>query len=461
MNQAVANIIRKHIEGLDFVDKIAGLVAPLTFDIRSSNNETVQKTFPVACCVSADDCKEGAYNELMPDSAYKTVIYFEDGGVSFERKEGNWKYYRSKLRLVCWINVAKILGDTCKEGSACTLSTHLIAEIIRVLPDFPAHHNPFNNVYSEITGQVVRTPSIFAAYTYDEKHAQYLMYPYDYFALEIDTVFGLCLTGTGTYSSACTGYIQDLATPVATAGTSITKNSFVANWNLVQGATGYIIEVATDLAFQSIIIDEDVDNSVSVSITGLIGGTNYYYRVRAYSDTDTSDNSNTILTQTSAVIFSDYFLPAKDELNSMYTELHLHGVGNFISPVPYLTSSEFNNANIWNHDFNNGLQNTYPKGSTGNGVRACRAFTSTISYSLRDIGPAGGLIFWKSGNNYLEASPSDQSTSHAWSNITNLSVGTTDTIIGTGQANTTAIINQVGHTDSAAKLCEDLIVDNS
>jgi len=204
MNQAIADIIRGHIDGLDFVDKIAGVVAPLTFEIRDKDNNMVEKTFPIACCVSAADCKEGAYNELMPDSSYKTVIYFEDQGVSFVRAESNWKYYQSTLRLVCWINVAELLEDYCQTGTACTLSAHLIAEIIRVLPDFPENHAPFDHVYSEVTGQEVRSPAIFSAYTYDEKHSQYLLYPYDYFALTIQTNFAICLKSSVVYDSTCT-----------------------------------------------------------------------------------------------------------------------------------------------------------------------------------------------------------------------------------------------------------------
>ena len=203
MNQAIANIIRGHIDGLDFVDKIAGLVSALTFEIKGTDNTPVEKTFPIACCVSADDCKEGAYNELMPDSKYKTVIYFEDGGVSFERQESNWKYYTSTLKLVCWINAAKILGDDCNEGTACTLAAHLIVEIIRALPEFPENHTEFDHFYSEVTGQSVRDNSIFSAYTYDEKHTQYLMYPYDYFALDITTNFAVCMKNTATYDSEC------------------------------------------------------------------------------------------------------------------------------------------------------------------------------------------------------------------------------------------------------------------
>lgn len=204
MNQAIANIIKGHIEGLDFVDKIAGLTSVLTFEIKGGDNNLVQKTVPVACCVSPDECtKSGAYNDLMPNSQYKTVIYFEDGGVSFVRSEGNWKYYTSNLRLICWINIAKILGDDCKNGEVCTYAAHIIAEIIRTLPNFPEHHAPFEKVYSEIQSQAVRSPVIFSAYTYDEKHSQYLMYPYDYFSLDIKTDFAVCLRSTEVYDATC------------------------------------------------------------------------------------------------------------------------------------------------------------------------------------------------------------------------------------------------------------------
>ena len=200
MNQAIADIIKGHIEDLDFVDKIAGLTAALTFDIRGPDNTVVQKTVPVACCVTAEDCKDGAYNDLMPNSEYNTVIYFEDGGINYERSESNWKYYRSTLRLICWINIEKIFQSSCKSESPCTHAAHIVAEIIRALPSFPETHFPFDKVYSEVTSQAVRNPSIFGAYTYDEKHSQYLMAPYDYFSLTIETTFAICLSSTDVYA---------------------------------------------------------------------------------------------------------------------------------------------------------------------------------------------------------------------------------------------------------------------
>lgn len=294
MNQAIANIIKTKIEGLDFVDKIAGLTSVTYFDIKDKDNNLVQKAFPIACCVSADDCKEGSYNELMPDSKYKTVIYFEDMGVTFNRSESHWKYYTSNLRLVCWINVAKILGDDCNEGTACTLSSHLITEIIRVLPEFADHYYPFNHVYSEVINQEIRSNSIFAAYTYDEKHAQYLMYPYDYFALDIQTQFAICLRSETVYDSSCDA-TGSLDAPVATAATDIGLGSFVANWQSVDGADGYVLEVDTVNTFDS------PSSGIVSGTSNLVycaAGTTFYYRVKAYNATNESAWSN-IITLTS------------------------------------------------------------------------------------------------------------------------------------------------------------------
>jgi hypothetical protein len=94
--------------------------------------------------------------------------------------------------------------------------------------------------------------------------------------------------------------------------------------------------------------------------------------------------------------------------------------------------------------------------------------TPETIYQLRDRGPAGGWIFYINPNvatdgwTYLEAAPSD-STPQAWSNITNALVNGSTSLpwdIGTGVANSTAIIGQSGHTGSAAKVCLDYSVSN-
>jgi hypothetical protein len=160
--------------------------------------------------------------------------------------------------------------------------------------------------------------------------------------------------------------------------------------------------------------------------------------------------------------YGNWFLASKEELDLMCTNLVPLGLGGFTLNTAYWSSSEIGST---------GAHNTYFHTDGGAGeddggkshlyhVRACRSFTSNINYNIGDINPIGGFIFYKNGNNYLESALSDQSVGIAWSNIQNVAVTGTLQEFGTGQANTTAIINQVGHITSAAKLCDDLVINN-
>ena len=167
-------------------------------------------------------------------------------------------------------------------------------------------------------------------------------------------------------------------------------------------------------------------------------------RVTHYAD-------GTAIPEITTAVYNDWFLPSKDEFTEIKNELISYSIGNFTEPT-YWTSTEISEYLAWT-DGTGDHGNTFKTASIA--VRAIRAFTSVTSYSLRDIGPAGGWIFYKDGDNYLEAASSDLSYS-AWSNISDQLIGTTGSAIGTGSDNTTAIISQSGHTNSAAKLCSDL-----
>ena len=70
--------------------------------------------------------------------------------------------------------------------------------------------------------------------------------------------------------------------------------------------------------------------------------------------------------------YNDWFLPSKDELNLMYTNLKVAGVGGFTGGG-YWSSSEYNADNAWYQDFGYGSQPNYYKYITIR-VRAVRAF---------------------------------------------------------------------------------------
>ena len=86
---------------------------------------------------------------------------------------------------------------------------------------------------------------------------------------------------------------------------------------------------------------------------------------------------------------------------------------------------------------------------------------SLLTYTVGDTGPAGGLIFYDKGSysdgwRYLEAAPvSTEWTAKQWGSY-GTEIGATGTAIGTGQANTTAIVAAQGAGNYAAQLCNDL-----
>jgi hypothetical protein len=365
MNNKIANLIKSYVDDLEWSDKIAGLVQ--TANIRVKNGEDVSdKSYPVSCDISADACIKGAYQDLAPDSKKKSVIYFEDKGVSFVEKIGNRLKFDSTLRLVCWLNHSLIQGGICDPDTiGCGSTGDYVIDVIKSLPTSPIQTDDFISI--QITGisQAERDVSIFSKYSYNEVATQYLMFPFDYFALDLTISF---------------------VVPCVKAP--------------------YVVP--------------DVQ-------------------------------------------YNDWFLPSADLVSYMWENVKEFGVGGFANDY-YQTSVELGAFQNWAVNFADGSGAAILK-SVPARVRACRSFTTTDVYALRDQGPAGGLICLviDNGSNftYYESAPSDQSSAAQWSNVIDVAVG----LVSPGQYsesesqnNTTAIINQVGHITSAAKLCDELIV---
>ncbi len=85
------------------------------------------------------------------------------------------------------------------------------------------------------------------------------------------------------YSNIINVVTLSLNPPVALEATNITLSSFRANWQIVNGASSYILEVATDVGFINKIAgyqSKEVLGTFDI-VTGLLPQTTYYYRVRA------------------------------------------------------------------------------------------------------------------------------------------------------------------------------------
>jgi hypothetical protein len=93
--------------------------------------------------------------------------------------------------------------------------------------------------------------------------------------------------------------------PTASAATSIAGTSFTANWSLVTGATGYVLDVSTVNTFASFVsgyngLAISGGSTNSYAVTGLSPVTTHYYRVRAVNSgaSCTTFNSSTITATT-------------------------------------------------------------------------------------------------------------------------------------------------------------------
>lgn len=192
MTQDIADIVKGYITSLGFVDKISGLSRSITFETQNENGQTIRKTIPIACNVTHADCLKGRYEDLIPDSKYKSLIYFEElNGARLVDNTPRDFSFEATLRLVCWLNLKK-LGE-----SDCSISSLALTNILNVLPGSYFNNGIYTRILIEIIGEVKKDKAIFGQYTYDDAKKQYLMYPFDFFALDLKVSFSVsrnCIT---------------------------------------------------------------------------------------------------------------------------------------------------------------------------------------------------------------------------------------------------------------------------
>jgi hypothetical protein len=167
------------------------------------------------------------------------------------------------------------------------------------------------------------------------------------------------------------------------------------------------------------------------------------------------------------VVYGDWFLPSKGELNQMYVNKNV--IGGLRSAPSYWSSSEYGAVTLWAQNFNSGEQFWSYKEYSG-GVRPVRAFAATLALAcadggvcaVGDTGPGGGKVFYvhasgtfacgatlSSTCKYLEAAPTSGTAAwtdatYEWSGNTSEAIGADaqGTAIGTGYRNTQAMVTQ-------------------
>lgn len=179
MNATLATYLAARLVDIPWLDMYAGLVRP----IRYKKGEA---EFVIPISIDVQDplaCTDEELNKLIPNGNYASLLYFEDGGWAPTRDpRTRRKSYVSRLRLVCWLNTPKLggnafAGDLAQQDVIGALEGHVLVA------------GPYQGLMVRVAGSPVKNGSIFAQYTYREAERQYLNYPYDYFAIDLECSF--------------------------------------------------------------------------------------------------------------------------------------------------------------------------------------------------------------------------------------------------------------------------------
>ena len=110
---------------------------------------------------------------------------------------------------------------------------------------------------------------------------------------------------------------RTVSSPVATAASDIAFTSFRANWDPVFRAGEYQLDVSDNAGFSSFLqgYENRSVNQLFETVSGLAQNTQYYYRVRAVVDGESSGNSNIIDVSTDTEIADDVTLKQAAENN--------------------------------------------------------------------------------------------------------------------------------------------------
>lgn len=184
MNVLIAKIIKDRLSDLPYFDKTAGLVQTIT---KEDSEDSGAKNRILRFPVEVDLAEEKNLIPMIPDSDIKGMFYVEDGGVKAEGTND----YTSDLTLVCWLNPKKI------SNNVEAVSASAISDIVSVLCKGYFNDAPASRARFTAVSIPVRDAAIFSKYNYSEVQTQYLMPPFDFFAIKFKVSYRLtksCLT---------------------------------------------------------------------------------------------------------------------------------------------------------------------------------------------------------------------------------------------------------------------------
>ncbi len=277
-----------------------------------------------------------------------------------------------------------------------------------------------------------------------------------------------------TYSSGITAEFDMAQNAVSSAPTWTNQPTGTIVYSLEGSPQGVSVNDATGVV--TVAPDADVRNTAQITVTATVGDSAYTAKititVTAKDIADVQGFSISIGDQTVPPLQASTFTVTINNTRlTAGTDYGLSIEKKDGAPVTAVTIDNSGLVSIAN-TIGTGDTGTYTvkaAGKTNYTGETTVDFVLTVVYRIGDTGPAGGKIIYVNTDpaivdwTYLEAALQDQSAAVQWGGA-GTAISTTGTAIGSGKANTEAIVAKLGDnggTDYAAKICSEYTVNNN
>ena len=196
MNRGIAHELMMKLTGLPFIDKFGGLVRTLEkadANIVDGVNKGTVKKIPITddFVITKSDCSPTEKTiDFIPDQKFNGMLYFEDYGAVNNGMIRKAKGFKSKLRIIIWLNTDKIvkLIDDTKEASY-SVPTAIVADILEKFELLQLKTLGYYQRLNIKASIPVPGTDLFSKYTYDSIKTQYLTAPFECIGIDLEIGF--------------------------------------------------------------------------------------------------------------------------------------------------------------------------------------------------------------------------------------------------------------------------------
>lgn len=191
MNKSVAKAVLALIGDVPYADKRLGLVQAATkvySSLEPDNGAPETKTFPISAYATVSECSasDTSLYDGVPDEKFKGILYFEDGSIQYIESHGDGNRYESRIRLVGWLNVNRSIGNY-RDDYVQIIVNDILKRILRN----PSTIGAFKKFRVTSVRMAEHSAAIFSKYDFVEERTQYLLPPFDFFAMDLEIQYSI------------------------------------------------------------------------------------------------------------------------------------------------------------------------------------------------------------------------------------------------------------------------------